>query len=133
MAVTGAVNPVYEPGDNITRTVAAGQSVVGGKLVEVTNNAAGTVQHAAAGSIKVLGVARHSAAAGELVLISRVGVYNLTAAGAVTAGDVLFAGAAGTVATGSFADAGDAGKKVGIALAAIADTATGLVALGGML
>jgi len=127
VAVTGAVTPVYEPAEQITCTVATAQSVTGGRLVEITS--AGTVQHAAAGSVKVLGVARHDAAAGELVAISRVGVWKLTASGAIAAGDHLFAAASGQVATGTYSAAGDAQKLVGIALAAISNGATGQVAL----
>lgn len=87
--------PLFKPGEAIH--YAASAAITGGQLVEVTGT--GTVGPAAAGSIKVVGVAAFDAASGERVTIFCGGVQRVNAAaGGVTAGDVLQAGAAGTVA-----------------------------------
>lgn len=110
--------PLYEEGDTITRT--AGADVTGGQLVEVLGS--GTVGPAGAASTKVVGVAARDVLSGNPVPIYCGGVQRvIAAAGGVTAGDVVSAGAAGTVAPvggGAFA------TKVGIALTTAAAGAT---------
>lgn len=102
--------PVYKPGQSLPYTASA--TVTGGQLLEVTGS--GTVGPAGAASTKVVGVAAFDCASGERVTIHAGGVQRaVAAAGGVTAGDVVAAGAAGTVAPiggGAFA------TKIGIAL-----------------
>lgn len=114
--------PHYYDGDVVT--FIAGAAITAGRLVEITGNM--TVGPAGAASTKVVGVAGRDTASGANVPVYRVGVHDLVAAGAISAGDHVVAGALGTVATiGANVFATD----VGIALEAIADTATGRVAL----
>lgn len=102
--------PLFKPGGTLTYTASA--AITGGQLVEVTGS--GTVGPAGAGSLKVVGVAGHDAANGDRVTIHTGGVQRVNAAaGGVTAGDILAAGAAGTVAP---IGAGAFGTKIGIAL-----------------
>jgi predicted RecA/RadA family phage recombinase len=124
--IAGGIVEFLKPGDDLTFTVEAGQSVVGGRLVENSGNM--ECQPAGANSVKVVGVAAHNAAAGEKVTVFRVGVFYLTASGAINAGDLVEAGAAG-VAVAHVAAATEYGQVVGIALEAISDGATGRVAL----
>lgn len=142
-SIRGGVVEQFAPGDRITMTVKAGQSVSGGRLVEITANR--EIQHAASGSRKVLGVALYDGAAGDKVTVATEGVWLLLAKGAISAGDSLVASSdangsvaavaaidntsAATVATSLAAVAAIIGK----ALEAIADGATGPVKLGGMI
>jgi hypothetical protein len=102
-------------------TFQASTAVTGGRLVEITGN--GTVGPAGAASTKVIGVAATDAAAGAKVQVWPLPgvVHEVTASGAVAAGDGLAAGAAGVVST---IGAGTFQQLVGVALAAAADTAT---------
>lgn len=86
--------PAFKPGAAVTFTASA--AVTGGQLVEVTGDM--TVGPAGADSTKVVGQPGHDAAAGETVTVHLPGktVTSLTAAGDVTAGDHVKAGAAGT-------------------------------------
>lgn len=114
--------PHYFPGDTVTFTASA--AITGGQLVEITGNM--TVGPAGAASTKVVGVAARDAANGALVPVHRVGVHDLTATGAITAGDHVVAAAAGTVAT---VGANTFQTDVGIALESIANAAKGRIAL----
>lgn len=107
--------PVYSPGTAFTQTTSA--AVTGGQLLE--NTGAGTVGPASAGSLKVIGVAAHDAALGAKVTIHALAgvVHETTSSLTVTAGSLLFAGAAGTVTDGTVAVVGDVGKVVGKAFA----------------
>lgn len=102
--------PVYKPGVSPVYTASA--ALTGGQLLEVTGS--GTVGPAGAASTKCVGVAAFDCASGDRVTIHAGGVQRITAAaGGVTAGDVVAAGAVGTVApigAGAFA------AKIGIAL-----------------
>lgn len=102
--------PVFKPGSSLVYTASA--TITGGQLLEVTGS--GTVGPAGAASTKCVGVAAFDAVSGDRVTIHAGGVQRLLAAtGGVTAGDVIAAGAAGTVAPiggGAFA------VKIGIAL-----------------
>jgi hypothetical protein len=98
---------------------------VAGNLLEVTGDR--TVGPAGAASTKVIGVAANDAASGAPVRVwRRPGiVHRLVAQGAIAAGALVKSGTvAGSVAT---IGAGTFDQKVGRALEAIADTATGLV------
>ncbi len=101
-------------------TLQASTAVTGGRLVESTGN--GTVGPAGAASTKVLGVAAYDAATGVKVDVWPLPgvVHEVTASGAIAAGDGLAAGAAGVVST---IGAGTFQQLVGVALAAAADTA----------
>jgi hypothetical protein len=114
--------PARFPGNDITLTASA--TIVGGQLVEVTGNM--TVGPAAVNSAKCVGVAGRDAANTVTLPVFTKGVHYLTAAGAISAGDKVICAAAGTVAT---AGAATFEKVIGIALEAIADTASGRVML----
>ena len=102
--------PLYKPGQSLPYTASA--TIAGGQLVEVTGT--GTVGPAGAGSLKCVGVAAFDVASGGRLTIHTGGVQRIVAAAAgVTAGDVVSAGAAGTIAP---IGAGTFGTKVGIAL-----------------
>lgn len=111
--------PIHNPGHEITLTASA--AITGGQLVMSSGN--DTVAPAtAAGGSKYLGVAAHDAANGaKVTVLTGVGqVHESTAAGAVTAGDLLIIGAVtGTVAT---VGAGTFDKVVGVAITGAADT-----------
>lgn len=138
MAVSGGVVERYKPGcPKVTFQCAA--PVTEGRLVEVT--AAAKIQHAATGSRKAIGIAMQTASAvDDRVAVQLFGdVYELTAQGAVAAGDELIAGAAGdgrvsTLAAAAVADVAainNARAIIGIALEAIADAAKGDVMMVG--
>jgi predicted RecA/RadA family phage recombinase len=120
-SVRGGQVEKFSPGDRITCTVAAGQTVRGGRLVELTANR--TVQEAGAGSLRVAGVAMYDGNAGDKISVACEGVWMLLAAGAIVAGDVLIAGAAGTVVAAGAAP--DARTVIGRAFEAISNAATG--------
>ena len=102
--------PVYKPGQSLPLTASA--NITGGQLVEVTGS--GTVGPAGAASVKCVGVAAFDVASGSRVTVHAGGVQRIVAAaGGVTAGDVVAAGAAGTVAP---IGGGAFGTKIGIAL-----------------
>lgn len=106
--------PVFQAGDQFTRTVAT-TAVVGGRLVEV--NGVGTVGPAGAASTAWCGVAAYDAAVGEQVTIIREGIQRLTASAAITAGGLVAAAATGKVAP---IGAGVFGTLVGIAFTSAA-------------
>jgi len=76
-------------------TYKAAQDVIAGRLVEL--QAAGSAQHAAAGSEKVLGVAMYDAATGEYFEVRSEGIVELEASSAVSVGSLLVADADGKV------------------------------------
>lgn len=115
------VIPKFEPGDAPTMTASA--AVVGGQIVRVTG--ARRVAPAGVGH-SPFGWALRDALGEAMLAVTRKGIVTCTAAGAVAAGDLLITAANGTVAT----DNTPALEVfVGQALEAIADGATGLVAL----
>lgn len=138
-----SVQPVFgHPGLRISHTCAA--AVLAGKVVELT--AARTVQHAAAGSLKVVGVAMHDVPAtratvggpqvgdgNELTVISGV-VIAVEFAAAAAIGDKLIAAAAGTVTPVTIATQ-DVRTVVGYAFEVVAGAGRGLayIAPGGSL
>lgn len=139
MAVSGGAVPAYAPGSPAP-TFAVSAAVTAGRLVEISGNM--TVAHAASGSRKVIGMAMQSASAvGDKIGVQLFGdVHNLTAQGAVTAGDELVAGAAGDgrvstlAASGAGyvqAEANTARAIVGVALEGIADGLLGKVMVTG--
>lgn len=110
----------YGEGDHITCTVAAAQSATGGRLVSA---AAGDriVQTSAAADNNTIGVAMHDAAAGGKVTVAMDGVWMLTASGAISAGQLVIAGAAGVVVQAGATP--DARQIVGRAIADAANLA----------
>jgi hypothetical protein len=109
--------PLFKPGASLTYQASA--TITAGQLLEVTGS--GTVGPAGAASTKCVGVAAFDAASGDAkVTIHAGGVQKIVASGGVTAGDIVAAGAAGTVAP---IGAGAFGTKIGIALTTAADTA----------
>lgn len=131
MAITGSKPIKYMPGSKVSFKSAA--AITAGRMVEIT--AANTVGMAGANSQKVVGFAMQSCdAAGDIIEVQLLGYVVLcTAAGAVSAGDEVSCGANGTVSTqaaaagATAADINKARSVIGIALEAIADTATGRV------
>lgn len=111
----GAYEPQYLYNDVVSGTASA--TITGGQVLIVSGN--GTVGPATAASPAVIGVAAFDTANGEEVsYFPRGKVHITTAAGAITAGARVDAGAAGTVASGT------AGvNNIGIALTTAADTA----------
>lgn len=110
--------PLYKPGQSVVYTASA--TITAGQLLEVTGS--GTVGPAGAASTKCVGVAAFDAVSGDRVTIHAGGVQKIVAGtGGVTAGDVVAAGAAGTVVA---IGAGTFATKIGIALTtAAADAA----------
>lgn len=126
MAVTGGLTVKYRPGATVTLKVSA--AVTQGSFVEISGS--GTVAQAAAGSVKIVGVALQTAgAANDLIAVQLLGyVMLMKAKGAVTAADGVGAASDGTAAVSTItpADTYAAVRKVvGLALEDIADTATG--------
>jgi hypothetical protein len=117
--------PHYSGGGPILSPVATA-AIAGGQVVEVTGNM--TVGPAGAGSIKAIGVAGRDAAIGAGTPVFTDGVHDLTASGAIAAGDRVVCAAAGAVAT---IGAGTAFQVIGIALEAIADAAKGRIRISG--
>jgi len=87
--------PLYAPGRAITR--AASGTITGGQLVIVSGS--GTVAAGTAATAQWVGVAAVDAVSGDNVTIFAGGVQRLAATGTVTAGQLVEAAAAGTVAT----------------------------------
>lgn len=109
--------PVYKPGEDLTMTAAA--TITGGQVVYVSG--ANAVTPTAGANAAWLGVATTDATSGQKVGITSGGVQELTASGAIAAGDVLLSAAAGKVAA---IGAGTTySQVVGIALTAAADAA----------
>lgn len=111
--------PLYKPGESITGTASA--AITGGKLVYVSGD--GTIANAAAAANIPVGVAAFDVAtAGDKVTyFARGTVHRLVAAGAITAGAVVEAGASGNVAAHTVGT-NDA-RVFGIALTTAADGA----------
>lgn len=105
-------------------SMAATATITGGRLVETTGNM--TVAQAPAASAKVVGVAARDTVSGASTPVYMDGVHDLVATGAIAAGDIVCAAANGTVAA---IGANVFGTKVGRALEAIANTATGRILL----
>jgi hypothetical protein len=138
---TGGIVEYVSPGDFMTFT--AGAAIVGGNVVYLSADR--TVQKAAVlNEPRVIGVAIHSAASGDTNLtVCGDGVWPLVAAGAIAAGDNVVAAAAvaGTVSTriapadplvantAATAAINAVLGRVGKALEAISDTASGRVKL----
>lgn len=126
-ALSGGVVPLFQSGGPKPTMTTTTATVVAGMLVESTGDR--SVGPAGAASVKVIGVAAQTGSAiGDKIAIDTGGVYLLKAAGAIAAGDVLQAGALGTVSNGIVL-ASDPRLIVGIALSAIGDTLTGPVLL----
>lgn len=111
--------PLFKPGDAYTATASA--AITGGKAVYVSGN--GTVATATTAANIIIGVAAFDvAASGDKVgVFGRGQIHRLTAAGAITAGDVVEAAAAGAVATHT--QGTNDVRVFGIALTTAADTA----------
>jgi len=86
--------PLFKPGQAITRPTSA--AVTGGQLVIVSGS--GTVAPSSAATHLWLGVAAFDAASGTNVTVFAGGTHRLTASGGITAGQLVEAAAAGTVA-----------------------------------
>jgi hypothetical protein len=87
--------PLHKPGQAITRSASA--TITAGQLVIVTGS--GTVGPGSAATHLWVGVAATDAASGDDVLIFSSGVQRCVATGTVTAGQLVEAATAGTVAT----------------------------------
>lgn len=117
--------PIRTPGDALVS--AASATITGGLLVAVSGN--GTVATAGANAQNWIGVAAFDALTGESVTVYASGVQELTASGAITAGDLVVAAALGkvsTLAAVTTPTAGDVNGSraiVGVALTTAADAA----------
>jgi len=116
---------LFTPGAAVTFTAEA--AVTAGQLVIVTGDR--QVSPATAKAATWVGTAAFDAAIGESVTILKGGVQKILASGVIAAGDVVVAGAAGTVATlaavttPTAADVTDTRAIVGIALTGGEDVA----------
>lgn len=108
--------PLFRPGDTVTFNVTA--AVTAGQAVEASATADMAVAPAVAASAKYVGVAGHDAAVGDKLTVE-VGkpIHELKASGAITRGQRLEIGAAGTVRTLA------SGTAVFVALSSAADGA----------
>jgi predicted RecA/RadA family phage recombinase len=87
--------PLHDDGDAITRSASA--AITAGQLVSVSGS--GSVAPAAAADVPWLGVAAFDAASGANLTVFTSGVQRIVASGTVTAGQLVHAGASGTVVT----------------------------------
>jgi predicted RecA/RadA family phage recombinase len=88
--------PLHQPGKAFTRTASA--AITAGQLVSVSGS--GTVAPSSAADVAWIGVAAFDAASGAQVTVFAGGVQRLVAGtGGVTAGQLVHAGASGTVVT----------------------------------
>lgn len=88
--------PLFKPGQAITRSASA--SITAGQLVSVSGS--GTVAPSGAGDVAWLGVAAFDAASSADVTVYTGGTQRINAGtGGVTAGQLVHAGASGTVVT----------------------------------
>ncbi|WP_420179680.1 capsid cement protein [Paenarthrobacter sp. TA1.8] len=109
---------LFQPGDPVTFTASA--DVTGGQLVVVTGNR--TVGPAGANTVAWVGTAAFDAKAGDKVTVLKGGVQKIVASGAIAAGALVVAAAAGKVSalaavtTPTPADVTNSRAIVGIAL-----------------
>jgi hypothetical protein len=88
--------PLHAPGKAFTRTASA--TITAGQLVSVSGS--GTVAPSGAADAAWVGVAAQDAASGATLTVYAGGIQRLVAGtGGVTAGQLVHAGAAGTVVT----------------------------------
>lgn len=88
--------PLYKPGQAITLQASA--TITAGQLVSVSGS--GTVAPSSAADAAWLGVAAYDAASGDKVTIFCGGTQKIVAGtGGITAGQLVHAGASGTVVT----------------------------------
>jgi Uncharacterized conserved protein (DUF2190) len=109
--------PVYASGSQpLTRTASA--AVTGGRLVETTT--AGACGPAAAGSVKVIGVAAQDVASGAVVAVWPLAnlIHEVESSAAIAVGDGVQAAANGQINTGVVATLAAAGSLLGIAQSA---------------
>lgn len=111
--------PLYLPGEAFTATASA--AITGGKAVYVSGD--GTVATATTAANLIIGIAAFDVAASgdKVTVFSRGTIHRLTAAGAITAGQVVEAAAAGAVATHT--QGTNDVRVFGVALTTAADTA----------
>lgn len=109
--------PVFDAdGDPFTLTTSA--AVTGGQVLVVSGS--GTVGPSAGASAVVIGVAAMDAASGARVTVYPLdAVHEITASGAITAGDGIVSAASGQVATAVVGTAAAAGTLLGIALTTV--------------
>lgn len=87
--------PIRTPGDALVSTASA--TITGGTIVAVSGN--GTVATAGATALNWVGVAAFDASANDAVTVFTGGVQEVTASGAITAGDLVVTAASGQVST----------------------------------
>lgn len=86
--------PIHTPGQSVTSTASA--AITGGQVLVASGN--GTVAPSSAASAAVVGVAAFDAASGAKVTYYTGEIHEVTATGAITAGQTVEAATAGTVA-----------------------------------
>jgi hypothetical protein len=109
-------SPVWFPGDTYSSVTSA--TVTAGQLLYISGD--NTVAPTTAATSAWIGVAAQDAASGAGVTVYTEGVHQLAASGAITAGDLVIAAAAGAVQTIGSATATTDSQIVGKALAAAA-------------
>lgn len=116
--------PIYS-GGVVPLTLTTSAAVTGGRLVAVSG--AGTVAHAAADSLAVVGVAAHDAASGAKVTVWPMNncIHELLSTGAITASATagVVADAAGTVKAATIGTAAAAGSLLGVAMTTVGGAA----------
>lgn len=116
--------PVYS-GGVVPFTVTTSAAVTAGRLVAVSG--AGTVAHAAADSLAVVGVAASDAASGARVAVWPMNncIHELLSTGAITASATagVVADAAGTVKAATIGTAAAAGSLIGVATTTVGGAA----------
>lgn len=109
-------SPVWFPGDTFSSVTSA--TVTAGQLLYISGD--NTVAPTTAATAAWIGVAAQDAASGAGVTVYTEGVHQLAASGAITAGDLVIAAAAGAVQTIGSATATTDSQIVGKALSAAA-------------
>lgn len=123
----GVVEAVGSADRNTYKTSAAG-TAVGGKFVDAVTPGSFLVNISGAGSLVCIGLAIHDQPAfNSIVTVAHHGIWYVTAAGAITAGQRLITAAAGAVVAAGAAP--DARTVIAIAQEDIANAATGRVKL----
>ncbi len=109
--------PLYKPGQSVPLQASA--AITGGQLVVVSGT--GTVAPSSVATHAWVGVAAQDVPSGQKVTIHKGGVQELTATGAITAGDRVIPATAGTVA--ALGAGTDYSQVVGVALTTAANGA----------
>lgn len=118
--------PIVWPAESVGHYTASA-AITAGRLLAVSG--VGTLAHAGANALNVVGVAAADAAIGDTVTYFPIGVHEILSVGLVTAGDIVVAAATGKVSTLAVvttptpADVTNTRAIVGVALTTATDAA----------